>query len=143
VSPPRSYRIGEIAEATGVTPETLRYYERQGLLTTPVRSVAGARRYTEDAIARVRFIRQAQSVGLSLKDIRVLIPRSATTRASCRKIRAVLAARLSELDQRIAELQTFRSVLAEHLSLCDRTLEARAEADCPTIAAIAQREVRS
>lgn len=149
MSPARSYRIGEIAKATGVTPEALRYYEKQGLLPASLRSAAGARRYAEDAVARVRFIKQAQAAGLTLKDIQVLVTsRDGASRAACRKIRTMLAARIADLDQRMGELQTFRSVLADHLRSCDQALNAGAEADCPTIDAIARgsgsrREIRS
>jgi MerR family Zn(II)-responsive transcriptional regulator of zntA len=149
VSPSRSYRIGEIASVTGVTPEALRYYEQQGLLLPASRSAAGARRYADDAIQRVRFIKHAQAGGLTLKDIQVLVTsRDGASRSACRKTRMVLAARIADLDQRVHELQTFRSVLAAHLRSCDRALDAHADAGCPTINAIArgkgsQEEVRS
>ena len=139
MSPARSYRIGEIAKATGVTPEALRYYEKQRLLPTSLRSAAGARRYGEDAVDRVRFIKHAQAAGLTLKDIQVLVTfREGASRTACRKIRTVLAARIADLDQRMGELGTFRSLLAEHLKSCDRALDASTEADCPTIGAIAR-----
>jgi MerR family transcriptional regulator, copper efflux regulator len=149
VSPLQSYRIGEIAKATGVTSEALRYYEKQGLLPTAVRSAAGARRYGQDAVERVGFIKHAQAAGLTLKDIKVLVTlRQGASLVACRKIRTVLAARIADLDQRMGELSTFRSVLAEHLKSCDRTLDEGTESDCPTIGAIARgsgsrREVRS
>jgi MerR family transcriptional regulator, Zn(II)-responsive regulator of zntA len=135
----RSYRIGEVAKATGVTPEALRYYEQQGLLPPLFRSAAGARRYTEDAVSRVRFIKQAQAGGLTLKDIQVLVAsRAGTSRSACRKIRTVLAARIGDLDQRMSELRAFRSVLADHLRSCDQALDAPSETACPTIDAIAR-----
>jgi DNA-binding transcriptional MerR regulator len=144
VSPGPSYRIGEIAAVAGVTPEALRYYEKQGLLPTTHRSTAGARRYGDEAIARVRFIKQAQAVGLTLKDIRVLLgSRAGASRSDCRKTRAVLAARLADLDQRMTEMATFRQVLAEHVRACDRALGSDVEAACPTIEAIASGEERS
>ena len=139
MSPVRSYRIGEIAAATGVTPEALRYYEKQRLLPAALRSTAGARRYGEDAVERVRFIKHAQSAGLTLKDIQVLVTfRQGASPVACRKIRTVLAARIADLDQRMGELSAFRSVLAEHLKSCDRALDESTEADCPTIGAIAR-----
>jgi len=135
----RSYRIGEIAKATGVTPEALRYYEKQGLLPTALRSAAGARRYGQDAVERVGFIKHAQAAGLTLKDIQILVTfREGASRVACGRIRTVLAARIADLDQRMGELQTFRSVLAEYLKSCDRALDERTEVDCPTIGAIAR-----
>ena len=137
MSTARTYRIGEIARATGVTVETLRFYEREGLLLKPLRSTAGARRFTADAIDRVRFVKQAQSVGLTLRDIQVLVAsRNGASRATCRKIRTILAARIKDLDQRVSEMQAFRTVLTEHLHACDGVLAAGAEAECPTIEAI-------
>lgn len=139
MTPARSFRIGEIATATGVTPEALRYYEKQQLLPAALRSAAGARRYGEDAVERVRFIKHAQAAGLTLKDIRVLVTfREGASRSACRNIRTVLAARIADLDHRMGELGTFRSILAEHLKSCDRALDESTEADCPTIGAIAR-----
>ena len=145
----RSYRIGDMARLTGVTPEALRYYERQGVLPPSLRSTAGARRFSDEAVTRVRFIKQAQAVGLTLKDIKILVASgNRASRATCRQIRSVLASRLAELDSRLAELQTFRTILAEHLHACDQALAGRAEAECPTIGALARgreprEEVRS
>lgn len=133
----RTYRIGEVARATGVTAEALRFYEREGLLPTPLRSAAGARRFAADIIDRVRFVKQAQAVGLTLRDIQVLVAsRNRASRVTCRKIRTVLAARIKDLDQRVREMEAFRTVLTEHLQACDGVLAAGAEADCPTIEAI-------
>ena len=135
---PRSYRIGDMASLTGVTPEALRYYEREGVLPPSLRSIAGARRFSDEAIARVRFIKQAQAVGLTLKDIKTLVGGSGACRATCRQTRSVLASRLADLDSRLAELQTFRATLASHLQACDLALTGQAEADCPTIDAFAR-----
>jgi MerR family copper efflux transcriptional regulator len=137
VTTARMYRIGEVARATGVTAEALRFYEREGLLPTPLRSAAGARRFAADIIDRVRFVKQAQAVGLTLRDIQVLVAsRNRASRATCRKIRTVLAARIKDLDQRVREMEAFRTVLTEHLQACDGVLAAGAAADCPTIEAI-------
>jgi DNA-binding transcriptional MerR regulator len=127
-------RIGEVAAATGVTVEALRYYERQGLLPPPPRTQSGVRRYGPDAVARVGFIKQAQRLGLTLKDIQQLtFAGSRKTRGSCAKIRNVLAERIADLDGRVAELQQFRQTLCEYLSDCDRALGAANDADCPTV----------
>jgi len=133
-----SFRIGEVAAATGVTVETLRYYEREGLLPPPLRSPSGARRYGDDVLGRVRFIKQAQAVGLTLKDIQVLVKsRRNASRGACRQIRAVLAKRIEDIEQRVQEMQAFREVLREQLTACDRALGQSADA-CPTLDAIAR-----
>ena len=132
-----SYRIGEVAAATGVTVETLRFYEREGLLSVALRSAAGARRYGNDTLARVRFIKQAQAVGLTLKDIQVLVTsRQQTSRAACQKIRTILAARISDLENRVQDMQAFRDVLRDHLRACDRALSDQTIQECPTLDAI-------
>ena len=132
-----SYRIGEVAAATGVTVETLRFYEREGLLSVPLRSANGARRYGDESLGRVRFIKQAQAVGLTLRDIEVLVKsRQDTSRNACQKIRTILATRISEIDSRVADMQAFRDVLRDHLRACDRALADQTVRDCPTLDAI-------
>ncbi|HKW00039.1 MAG TPA: MerR family transcriptional regulator [Vicinamibacterales bacterium] len=132
-----SYRIGEVATASGVSVEALRFYEREGLLPRPTRSTHGARRYTSETIARVRFIKQAQGVGLKLRDVQILLDsRRSTSGSACRKVRALLAERIADLEQRVEEMKGFTTVLREHLEACDRALARRAEAACPTLDAI-------
>lgn len=132
-----SYRIGEVAAAAGVTVETLRFYEREGLLSVPLRSANGARRYDDDAMGRVRFIKQAQAVGLTLRDIQVLVKsRQNTSRDACQKIRTILAARISEIESRVQNMQAFRDVLRDHLRACDRALANQTVQECPTLDAI-------
>jgi MerR family Zn(II)-responsive transcriptional regulator of zntA len=133
-----AFAIGEVARTTGVTVEALRYYEKQGLLPRLYRSAGGARRFGEDAVSRVRFIKQAQAVGLTLKDIRALVgaaPIAGSHR--CRSTRNILAARIAELDQRLASMQAFRAVLKEYLDACEHALGAQADrSDCPTVTAL-------
>lgn len=137
MSTARSYRIGEVATATGVTVETLRFYEREGLLPVSLRSATGARRYGDDALGRVRFIREAQAVGLTLRDIQVLVKsRQNTSRSACQKIRTILAQRIDDIERRVQEMQAFRDVLRDHLQACDRALTDQTVQQCPTLDAI-------
>ena len=137
MSTAHSYRIGEVATATGVTVETLRFYEREGLLPVPLRSTRGARRYGGDALGRVRFIKQAQAVGLTLRDIKVLMAsRRNTSRSACEKTRAILARRIEDIERRVQEMQAFRDLLRDHLRACDRSLLDRTVEECPTLDAI-------
>lgn len=131
----RAYRIGDVAREAGVTAEALRYYEQQKLLPKSVRSASGARMFSEDTVGRVRFIKQAQSAGLTLRDIQVLVG-SRSSNSACRKIRAILAARIDEIDVRLGELQTFRHSLSAHLEACDRAIADSNGCGCPTIDAI-------
>lgn len=133
----RSHRIGEVAAATGVTAEALRFYEREGLLPVPLRSGGGARRYSDEVFERVRFIKQAQAVGLTLRDIQVLVKsRRNASRGACEKIRTIVARRIEDIDRRVQEMQAFRDLLRAHLQACDRALTDKTVQVCPTLEAI-------
>lgn len=110
------YRIGEIATRTGLTPDALRYYERLGLLPRSQRTEGGFRIYTPDALERVRFIKQAQTIGLTLGDIRELVRRlDGDEGEELSGVTALLIARLTEVDARLGELREFRRTLKSYL----------------------------
>jgi DNA-binding transcriptional MerR regulator len=134
----RNYRIGEIAERTGVSVETLRYYEKRRLLNAPARTQGGYRVYSDAIVHQVKFIKQAQSLGLTLDDIQQLAAGRMRTNhvPSCRKVRDLLTRRIEDIDARIGELREFRHTLHEHLAACDRALAGAAEPACPTIEAL-------
>ena len=138
MEPARSYRIGEIATHAGVSVETLRYYEKRRLLKVPPRTAGGFRRYSDDVVQQVRFIKQAQSLGLTLDDIQQLVagqPRRSHA-PSCRRVRELLTCRIDDIDRRIRELRSFRRTLHAHLVACARALAAATEPSCPTIEAL-------
>jgi len=129
--------IGEVAERANVATSALRFYEREGLLSVALRTATGARRYGDDTIGLVRFIKQAQAVGLTLRDIKALVKsRRSTSRTDCQKIRTILAARISDIDSRVHDMQAFRDVLRDHLQACDRALADHTVQECPTLDAI-------
>jgi DNA-binding transcriptional MerR regulator len=134
----RTYRIGEIAQQTGVSVETLRFYEKRRLLNPPPRTEGGFRLYSDDAVQQVKFIRQARSLGLTLDDVQqLLIGRQRRPQvASCRRVRELLTRRVEDIDARIKELRAFRRTLNEHLAACDRSLAAAGDPECPTIEAL-------
>ncbi len=130
---PNAYRIGEVAAKAGVTPDTLRYYERLGVLPRARRTSGGLRLYGDDVLSRVRFIQQAQSFGLTLKDVRQLVTEQGRPgRERCRRVRDLLAVRLTEVDTRMSELRAFRKTLQTHLEACEHALESDQPA-CPVI----------
>lgn len=132
-----SVRIGEVAKRAGVTVETIRYYTREGLLPSPLRSTNGARRFPLDAIARVQFVRQAQAAGLTLRDIKHLVGLTrGRSRLACHRMRTVLAQRLDDLDARAREIAVFRATLENHLAACDRALSTSPEPECPSLEAL-------
>jgi DNA-binding transcriptional MerR regulator len=134
----RTYRIGEIAQQTGVSVETLRYYEQRRLLNAPPRTEGGFRVYSDDAVQQVRFIQQAQSLGLTLDDVQQLLAgrQRRPNVASCRKVRDLLTRRIQDIDARIKELRELRRTLHGHFATCERALAAAGDPTCPTIEAL-------
>src|SRR5690349_9900816 len=108
--------IGELAAQCGLTPDTLRYYERRGIIAPATRTSGGFRVYGVDAIERLRFIKQAQRQGLTLAEIRELV--QLDTRQSvgqCRQVRGLLERKVADLDTRLTELQELRRTLGGYL----------------------------
>ena len=130
-------RIGEVAQQGGLTVEALRYYERRGLLPTPPRSSGGLRRYRPDVLDRMRFIKQAQTLGLSLKEIQQLTTIThRKTRGACQRVRDVLARHIADVDERVAELRELRGTLNDYLNTCEQALTREVEPECPTLDAL-------
>jgi DNA-binding transcriptional MerR regulator len=134
----RTFRIGEIAEQTGVSVETLRYYEKRRLLNVPPRTDGGFRVYSDAAVQQVRFIKQAQSLGLTLDDVQQLLAgrQRRPNVASCRRVRDLLTRRIQDIDARLKELREFRRTLHGHLATCEQALAAAGDPTCPTIEAL-------
>ena len=107
----RALRSGELAKRAGVGVETLRFYERCGLLTKPARTPAGYRQYPEPDVERVRFIRRARELGFSLAEIRHFFELSKKPRGNCVDLCDAVDAKLDELQERILELTAKRSAL--------------------------------
>ena len=99
-------RIGEFAASAGVTVDTLRYYEREGLLPKAARTGGGFRVYAPETVHQLRLIKQAQGLGLSLREIRRLFGNDARRgRDHCTQVRSVIAKRMADVDQRIRDLR--------------------------------------
>jgi MerR family transcriptional regulator, mercuric resistance operon regulatory protein len=125
---PQSYTIARLAEAAGVHVETIRYYQRLGLIPEPPRPAGGIRRYTEGDAERLRFIKRAQAMGFTLAEIPNLM--RLRTRLSCRATRELAATKLQIVDSRIRELRHLRKELAELIAACDANAEGM---KCPVI----------
>ena len=108
----RGLRVAELAPAVGVRPDTIRYYERAGLLPAPERTSAGYRSYDADALDRLRFIQGAQRLGLRLADIRTLLAVRDTGTCPCEPAEGLLRRRLAEIDGEIAQLTALRAEVA-------------------------------
>jgi MerR family mercuric resistance operon transcriptional regulator len=121
--------IGALAKAAGVGVETVRYYQRRGLLSEPPRPHGEVRRYGEEDVRRLRFIRSAQAAGFTLAEIGELLQLSASEDRA--RARELAQARVAALDSKIAELSEARRALAGLASACAST----ARGPCPILSA--------
>ncbi len=126
-------RIGELAKSVGVTPDTIRYYEREGLLPPPARTPSGYRDYGPDAPDDLQFIKKAQALGLKLSHVREVLEISSGGRPPCEHVRATVSARLTEVEQRLKELRALRSTLRQTLERLDRAPPPKAGCRCAVI----------
>jgi MerR family transcriptional regulator, mercuric resistance operon regulatory protein len=127
-SSPTSLTISGLAAAAEVSIETVRYYQRRGLLHEPSRPPGGMRRYANAHLDQLRFIRRAQAMGFTLEEIRSLLELRGQN--ACRATRALAASKLQLIDTNIRELQQLREELAQLVVACDANAE---ESHCPVI----------
>lgn len=112
-------KIGETAQITGVGVETVRFYERKGLIAQPPRPANGGfRRYPEDTIERIRFIRKSQEIGFSLREIGELLSLRVDPTADCAVALGHAQAKLDEVDRKITSLQTIKAALGILIQNC-------------------------
>jgi len=119
--------IGHIARAAGVNIETVRYYQRRGLVSLPPKRTRGFRYYTPETAGRVRFIKRAQALGMSLKEVQRLIRIDA--KGACKETRALAVAKLIIVESKLVELARLRDVLRDLVAECDQPHGA----SCPII----------
>ncbi len=110
---------GKAAEMAGVNKETLRFYEKNGLLNPPPRTAAGYRLYSEKDIDRVKFIKNAQSLGFSLVEIKALLRIADGEMTSPEEVREVAKQKLATIDEQILQLEKLRSVLSGLVQKCE------------------------
>lgn len=128
---------GELARRTGMNPETVRYYEKEGILPKPPRSASGYRIYTNEDLFRVRFIQRAQHLGFALKEIRELLELRADSEAVCGDVRERAEQKLAEVRSRMRSLQGIEQVLSRLVDDCAR---GGTTGDCPILAALEKEE---
>lgn len=125
-------QIGQVAALAGVSVDTVRYYERQRLLKPAPRSSGGFRLFTAEAVEHIRFIKQAQDIGLSLDEIKELLISGGA--AQCQRVHDLLKQKLAELDERMRAMREFHRTLTHHLAACETELNKRgASASCPVV----------
>jgi DNA-binding transcriptional MerR regulator len=130
-------RIGKVSQETGLSIDTIRFYEKQGLLDRPLRSEGGFRLFDAEDIQRMQFIRRAQQLGFSLAEIRELLVLQ-REHEPCIHVRELLEAKLKSVRSKIQELRALEEQLAERLRKCNRKSRTHA-GNCPVLEEIAHR----
>ncbi|MEG3146151.1 helix-turn-helix domain-containing protein [Sphingomonas sp. RT2P30] len=110
--------IGRLARAAGTTPETVRWYEHDGLMAAPARSSGNYRVYGSDDLARLKFIRRARELGFTLDRVRALLDIASNRSGNCASVDAVTKDHLAEIDRKIADLKVLRGELASLVASC-------------------------
>ncbi|PPR28292.1 MAG: HTH-type transcriptional regulator HmrR [Alphaproteobacteria bacterium MarineAlpha10_Bin1] len=121
--------IGEVSRRTGCKIETIRYYERAGLMPAPPRSSGGYRLYGEALLKRLNFIRRGRELGFSLNRVRELLALAEGGGSNCREVKAATLDHLSEIESKIADLNRMAEVLKQKAALC----EGGNVPDCPIL----------
>jgi MerR family copper efflux transcriptional regulator len=110
--------IGKIAKRAGVGVETIRYYERMGLLEEPPRRTSGYREYPASALARLRFIKKGKQLGFSLKEIDELLSIRMDPNATCAEVKQQADAKIAEVEEKIRALSRIKTALSEISAAC-------------------------
>lgn len=135
-----SLTIGAVAKRAGVAIDTIRYYEREGLLPEPLRRASGYRHYNESVISRLRFIRRAKDLGFTLEEIRDLLALSADRHRGVKAVKQRAQQRLASIDARIAELMRIRKGLEQLIEACPGHGDPEY---CPILQALADEEAQA
>lgn len=128
------YTIGKLAAQADVTADTVRYYEKEGLLVPTRKTDAGYRLYDDDTVRRLRFIRQAQQCGFSLGEIGELLALKNSNEACCKDVRSVAIDKKLQLEHKIRALSAMSHALSELIAICDDA--SRPLDECPILGAL-------
>lgn len=125
--------IGAVAQQAGVGVETIRFYERQGLIKQPSTPQTGFRHYPDDVVARIRFIRHAKELGFTLNEIGDLLSLRADPRINCEPVRRRAEEKMSDVDAKIRTLRRIKTQLQKLARACEKR---QATAECPILEAL-------
>jgi DNA-binding transcriptional MerR regulator len=141
----RALQIGSAAKVTGLSIDTIRFYQKSGLLRAPARTAGGYRVFTETEIAELRFIARAQDLGFSLAEIRELVSLRNENGRTCPEVRGLIHRKLKTVREKISALKQLESELARGLRSCDRALKRHStgERGCPVMDEIASGRTRN
>lgn len=129
--------IGQVAKGGGVNVETIRYYERQGLIPPPPRRESGYRQYPEDTVNRVRFIKRAQELGFSLKEISDLLSLRVVPGVNCSEVKRRAEAKIANIEEKIFTLQGMKQALAKLATTCSGR---GPTSECPILETLERKE---
>jgi MerR family mercuric resistance operon transcriptional regulator len=124
--------IGQVSRHAGIGIETVRFYERQGLIREPERKASGYRLYSADVIDRLRFIKRTRELGFSLAEIEELLSLRADPSISCEEVRRRASEKIAEVEAKIADLERIRGALLAVTAACDD----RTASECPLLEAL-------
>lgn len=131
--------IGEVAKAAEIGVETVRFYEREGLIAEPPRRRSGYRQYPPDTVRRVRFIRRAKELGFTLTEIGELLELRVDPTKSCADVRTLARAKMADIEAKMLDLARIQAALAELVRTCRGK---GATSDCPILDALDEQEVK-
>src|SRR5467141_4241938 len=134
----KSLTIGRLAKEAGVNLETVRFYERRGLLPRPPRSASGYRLFPAEAARRLKFIRRAQELGFSLKEIRELLSLRVSRTTTSRDIRTRTEAKIVDIEAKIKSLESMKKTLRKLARVCDGCSPV---AECPILESLDKENV--
>lgn len=126
---PTTYSRGQLASATGVKGETIRYYEKCGLLQAPARSAGGHRMYSEDYVRRTHFIRRCRELGFAIGEIDGLLGLAGTEGESCAQVQQATATHLADVQAKIKDLKKMERSLKDLVKQCEQNTSP----DCPML----------
>ncbi len=131
--------IGEVAKAAEIGVETVRFYEREGLIAEPPRRRSGYRQYPPDTVRRVRFIRRAKELGFTLTEIRELLSLRVAADKTCADVRTLARAKMADIEAKMLDLARIQAALTELARTCRGK---GTTSDCPILDALDEQEVK-
>ena len=135
-------QIGDASCQTGLSIDTIRFYEKERVLPAPRRTAAGFRTYSPGDIERLQFIRRAQDLGFSLREIRELLLIESRSQEGCSHVRALIGAKIAQVQEKLADLRRLESRLKTAQQQCDDALVGSCGVECPILKQLSPEENR-
>lgn len=129
------HTIGQVARQSGVDVETIRFYERKGLIPQPPRPESGFRRYPQEAVTRIRFIRRSKALGFSLREIKELLSLRVDSKTTCDEVRGRAEAKIADIEGKVRHLREMKRALAKLTAACRGK---GPTAECPILEALGE-----